>query len=347
VGAKVDEAALNDMGLMRVGITGAGSPLAGKLAEALSKDASVEAITALDIKAIVNNIGEKLTIFQGDIRDATIVARFLDGVDAVFHLAFVVKPRTPVPRDVAVDINVNGTSTVLEQAARTGIRKVIYTSSVAAYGMTPETPDVQFEDTTRRGTRMPGFSYAYTKGLVEDFLDTYEKAHPGIIVTRFRLHVIAGPRYATSTDNLDIIIDQLVGRHKTILATKPVNAKVLMLQLTHEDDLLGVLIHALHYDMPGAYNVAGEPTSLDELLASRGRRIWYVPFGAVDVAARVAGRFSSKYKSSREWLQALKYQCIVNCDKVVKAGAIRSLVTTRDIVDELVAARPAVRRASS
>jgi nucleoside-diphosphate-sugar epimerase len=234
---------------------------------------------------------------------------------------------------------------VFEQAARAGVRKVIYTSSVAAYGITPETPDVLHEDTPRRGTSMPGFTYAYTKGLVEDYLDAFELEHSGIVVTRFRPHVIAGSHYAASTSNLDIIIDQLVGKRKMILATKPVNAAVLMLQLTHEDDVLRAMIHACHHDIPGAYNIAGEPASLDELLASRGKRVKYVPFGAVDAAARVAGWFSKKYNVSREWLQALKHQCVVNCDKIVRAGALPSLVPTRATVDEIVAAKLALKRA--
>lgn len=186
------------MRLMRVGITGAGSPLARKVAEALSKDVSVEAIVALDIKPTLSPIGDKMTCFQGDVRDTYIVEKCLGGIDVLFHFAFVVKPRPPVPRDVAVDINVNGTRTVLEQAARAGVRKIIYTSSVAAYGMTPETPEVLHEDTPRRGTSMPRFTYAYTKGLVEDYIDAFEKAQPSIVMTRFRPHVIAGPRYATT-----------------------------------------------------------------------------------------------------------------------------------------------------
>nr|MDO8113634.1 hypothetical protein [Candidatus Sigynarchaeota archaeon] len=88
-------------------------------------------------------------------------------------------------------------------------------------------------------------------------------------------------------------------------------------------------------DMPGAYNIAGDPVSTTELFASRGKSVVYLPFGLVDLAARAAARLLKRRRFDREWLQAVKYQVIVNCDKILGTGAIKNLAPTRAIIDQL------------
>nr|MDO8108801.1 NAD-dependent epimerase/dehydratase family protein [Candidatus Sigynarchaeota archaeon] len=241
---------------MKVGITGISSTLAICLVGMLVADSNVEKIIGLDVKLYDGPGDEKIVFRKGDVRNADAVRELLRGVDVLFHMAFVVKHGVPDLRDEILDINVNGSKNVFLQAAASGIKKIIYVSSVAAYGINPGTPLVIKEDTPCKGKEMPQFYYAHTKGLVEEFLDAFEAEHRDIIVTRFRPHIIAGPCFAGRTTNLDIILKPLASAKKRIFLTKPVNAPALMLQYTHEKDLVAAMIHAMHHDMPGAYNIA-------------------------------------------------------------------------------------------
>ncbi|HEX6391572.1 MAG TPA: NAD-dependent epimerase/dehydratase family protein, partial [Solirubrobacteraceae bacterium] len=74
---------------------------------------------------------------QGDILDRDAVARLVDGADVVVHLAFII-----VASDATTDINLEGSRNVFEAARDAGVQRLVYTSSVAAYGFDEDNPDV-------------------------------------------------------------------------------------------------------------------------------------------------------------------------------------------------------------
>jgi dihydroflavonol-4-reductase len=71
-----------------------------------------------------------------DVRDRRAVRRALKGVDRVFHLAGLTSLRDS-DEDALFDVNVGGTRTVMEEALRADVERVVYTSSVAAIGPAP------------------------------------------------------------------------------------------------------------------------------------------------------------------------------------------------------------------
>jgi dihydroflavonol-4-reductase len=68
-----------------------------------------------------------------DVLDRRAVRRALKGVDRVFHAAGVTSVR-PSDRDRLFAVNVGGTKTVLEECLRSGVERVVYSSSAAAVG---------------------------------------------------------------------------------------------------------------------------------------------------------------------------------------------------------------------
>jgi dihydroflavonol-4-reductase len=68
-----------------------------------------------------------------DVLDRRLVRRVLKDVDRVFHAAGVTSVR-PSDRDRLFAVNVGGTKTVLEECLRSGVERVVYTSSAAAVG---------------------------------------------------------------------------------------------------------------------------------------------------------------------------------------------------------------------
>lgn len=76
--------------------------------------------------------GLEVAIVRGDVADRRSIRRALRGVDRVFHLAGTTNLR--LSRSEVFALNVEGTRNVLEEALRSGVERVVYTSSVAAIG---------------------------------------------------------------------------------------------------------------------------------------------------------------------------------------------------------------------
>jgi dihydroflavonol-4-reductase len=74
----------------------------------------------------------QVAIVRGDVADRGAIRRALRGVDRVFHLAGTTNLR--LSRAEVFALNVEGTRNVLEEALRSGVERVVYTSSVAAIG---------------------------------------------------------------------------------------------------------------------------------------------------------------------------------------------------------------------
>src|SRR3954467_12322228 len=73
---------------------------------------------------------------DADVLDRMAVRKALRGVDRVFHAAGLVSTR-PADAERLFQVNVEGTRTVLEEALRAGVERVVYTSSGAAIGPAP------------------------------------------------------------------------------------------------------------------------------------------------------------------------------------------------------------------
>lgn len=73
----------------------------------------------------------------GDVRDAEIVARAMEGVEIVVHLAVALPLRR---RKDILSTSVEGTRIVLESAFSRGVSRVIFTSSTAVYGIPHRQP---------------------------------------------------------------------------------------------------------------------------------------------------------------------------------------------------------------
>src|SRR5262249_26156598 len=69
----------------------------------------------------------------GDVTDRECMRRAVDGRDWVFHLAAVYALWTRDPARMR-RVNVEGTREVLDAAARAGVARVVYTSSIARFG---------------------------------------------------------------------------------------------------------------------------------------------------------------------------------------------------------------------
>lgn len=80
-------------------------------------------------------------LVYAELQDKEAMVNALKGVDVLFQVAAVFKHWAKDPEAEIVSANVNGTRIVLEAAAKAGVKKVVYVSSVAAIGHNGESLD--------------------------------------------------------------------------------------------------------------------------------------------------------------------------------------------------------------
>ena len=129
-------------------------------------------------------------LVEGDIRDAALVETlFARRFDAVVHLAALAGVRPSLERPAAyADVNVNGTTVLLEAAVRHGAPAFVFASSSSVYGERSHGP---FRDTDR--VDHPISPYAATKKAGELVAHSFHHAH-GLPVACVRFFTAYGPR---------------------------------------------------------------------------------------------------------------------------------------------------------
>ncbi|GAB4396283.1 MAG: SDR family oxidoreductase [Anaerolineales bacterium] len=129
-----------------------------------------------------------LKIIEGDLRDPLKVAEAVRSVDIIFHeAAFVSVPQSMQEPLTCLDINVNGTATLLEAARQAGVRRVVLASSAAVYGEAQAFPLTE-------NISAPLLSpYAASKRTDEIYADFYTHAL-GLPVVALRYFNVYGPR---------------------------------------------------------------------------------------------------------------------------------------------------------
>src|SRR5689334_24029504 len=131
-------------------------------------------------------LGLKKTEYRrGDVLDADAVEDLADGADVLVHLAFIIMGG----RDETRRVNLEGSRNVFAAARK--VKRVVYTSSVAAYGFHADNPQPLTEDVPPRGSE--SFYYSAQKAELEDLLDELLLGS-GLAAYVFRPCIVAGPR---------------------------------------------------------------------------------------------------------------------------------------------------------
>jgi nucleoside-diphosphate-sugar epimerase len=165
---------------MKIAVTGGSGQLGTLVLRRLIADKTIKEVVTIDLRPPVV-AGAKMRAIRADIRDGNF-AQHLQDCEVLVHLAFVVT--SYLPRAEFDAINIEGGKNVFRAAAAAGVRHIVYSSSIAAYGTMPGHPVPIVETTPRRYHHaMP---YAAAKFRLEEFLDGFEQEHPNIVLTRFR-----------------------------------------------------------------------------------------------------------------------------------------------------------------
>jgi UDP-glucose 4-epimerase len=141
----------------------------------------------------------KITFVEKSVTDFSAVLSAMQGVTAVFHLAAVASvPKTVEDPIRTHDVNVTGTLNVLEAARRAGVSRVVYSSSCAVYGDTPELPKKESM------TKVPKSPYALHKSTGEEYAKLYADLF-GLETVGLRYFNVFGPRQDPSSPYSGVI----------------------------------------------------------------------------------------------------------------------------------------------
>ncbi|MEC7258558.1 MAG: NAD-dependent epimerase/dehydratase family protein, partial [Pseudomonadota bacterium] len=171
--------------MTRILITGA----AGMVGRALLAQLNGADILATDLAPGTLPPGtrfEKLDVTTDD--PAHVISAYRPEV--VVHLASVVTPPPGMTRETAHAVDVTGTRKVLRACIDTGVRRIVVTSSGAAYGYHADNPVPLRESDPCRGN--PEFAYSDHKRQVEEMLAQARIDHPALEQVVLRVGTVLG-----------------------------------------------------------------------------------------------------------------------------------------------------------
>ena len=129
---------------MRILITGGAGFIGSHIAEYYQGKAEIRILDNLRSGNMRNIRDLDVDFIRGDVRDRVKLARAMQGVDYVFHLAAMVSvPESMFKIAECVNINIHGLLNVLEEAAAAGVKKLCFSTSAAIYGDNPIVPKVE------------------------------------------------------------------------------------------------------------------------------------------------------------------------------------------------------------
>ena len=286
-------------------------------------------------------LGWKKTEYrQGDILDREAVEALVAGADAVVHLAFIVVNAS----EGSYDINIDGSRNVFEATVAAGVPRLIYTSSVAAYGYYDDVDGPLTEDMPARGTER--HAYSHQKAEVERVLD---EALEGSDVDAyvFRPCVVAGPDATALLDQMPYMrfehtvpspVKRALGRIPGVKPVLPDHG--VPFQLVHHDDVADALVAAtLGRGTPGIYNLSADgQITLSELARSLDWHSIPIPRQTVDLGAKALARIPA-LSVEAGWLEAVRAPMLMDSGRAHRELDWKPSYDARQTLEDLVAGR--------
>lgn len=275
---------------------------------------------------------------QGDVLDRGLVDEFVRGADVVVHLAFlIVGGLSDTER-----VNLEGSRAVFEATVAAGVPRLVYASSVAAYGFHADNPALLTEEIPPRATER--HYYSAQKAALEAVLAEVVRGTPTEAYV-FRPCIVAGGDALALLENIPYIqlSDRMPGPLLRMLEVLPALKPVLPdpgvpFQLVHHDDVATALRAAvLGRGEPGVYNLAGPgELRMSDLADALG---WYsipIPDLALDATAELLARLPF-IPAEAQWIESVRAPVLMDTAKARRELRWRpkhdAASTLREMVD--------------
>jgi len=298
-----------------VAVTGPTGEIGLAAVTALERDPAVDRIIGMARRPFDPSTHgwTKTTYRQGDILDRDAVDALVADADVVIHLAFIIMGS----REESARINLAGTRNVFEATvAAARPRRLVFTSSVAAYGYHPDNPVPLTEDVPARGS--PEHYYSAQKAACEAVL-VEVTAGSSLEVFILRPCIVAGPHAQVLADTMPW--HRLPVPVRVAIRAVPILKPVLPdpgypLQLVHHDDVAAAIaLAATSPAPPGAYNIAGDGViTLSDVAKALGGRPVRVPSAAATAASAVIAKMAF-VPSALEWIHVARTSMVMDTSK--------------------------------
>jgi dihydroflavonol-4-reductase len=194
-------------------------------------------------------------VVLGDMRDPADMARALDGVRWLYHVAADYRLWARDPKDI-IRANLEGTRNVMEAALARRVERIVYTSSVATLRAGDDGAPVDETSPLAPGEGIG--AYKESKVLAERLVERLiaERGLPAVIV---QPSTPIGPRDIKPTPTGRILVEAAMGRVPAFVDTG--------LNLAHVDDVAAGHLLAMEKGVIGErYILGGQDASLREML---------------------------------------------------------------------------------
>ncbi len=264
--------------MSRVLITGGGGYLGSQLVArlaALPEDQRPYIIVSHDIREPKERL-PNVMYAMADIRSAEMADIMADHqINTVVHLASIVTPGKSSTRAFEYDVDVNGTRNVLEACVKHGVKRIVVSSSGAAYGYHADNAPWLTENMPVRGNEV--FAYSHHKRLVENMLAEYRIQHPALQQVVLRIGTILGP---TVHNQITDMFEK-----PRLLTIRGSDSPFVFIW---DQDVVGIVLRAISSGPAGIYNVAGDGAlTLHEIAQRLGKKTWTIPAWVLQTALRI------------------------------------------------------------
>ncbi|OBK37819.1 epimerase [Mycobacterium sp. 1165196.3] len=318
-----------------VAVTGPTGEIGISAVTALEREPAVDAIIGMARRPFDPSSRGwlKTTYQQGDILDREAVDALVARADVVIHLAFIIMGS----RDESARVNLQGTRNLFgATVAAERPRRLVYTSSVAAYGYHSDNPVPLTEDVAPRGSAE--HYYSEQKAACEALLADITKDSP-LEVFVLRPCIVAGPKATALADAMPW--NQLPGPVRAVVKAVPVLKPVVPdpgypLQLVHHDDVAtAIALAATAPAPPGVYNIAGDGVvTVADVARALGGRPVRVPAVAATAASAAISRVP-RVPSMLEWLHTARTSMVMDTTKAKTQLGWRPLHSSAETLEAL------------
>lgn len=316
--------------MTRVLVTGGAGFLGSHVVAALVARDDVDLVVAGDVRRPEHPI-EGVVYDECDVTRSGGLAPLLErhGIDVVVHLAAIVNPGRD--HDLEYRVDVEGSRNVLDACLAAGVRRIVVSSSGAAYGYHPDNPEWLRESDRLRGN--DEFAYSRHKRLVEEMLAETRVSDPQLEQVVFRIGTILGP---TVQNQITALWDGRV-----ILAIAGSESPFVFVWV---DDVAAAMARAATGGPAGIYNVAGDgKVTVAQIAARLGKPRLTVPAGLLALGLRV-GRALRLTVHGPEQVGFLRYRPVLANDALEKDFGFTPRKTSAEAFEAYLAAHPGVAR---
>ncbi len=304
-------------------VTGAGGYLGSQLIAALAAGRiKVSRVVAADVREVPPDRRlDGIEYVQADVRSPGLIPLFdRYKVEVVVHLASIVTPGRDSNRQFEYSVDVKGTENVLIACTTTGVRKIVVSSSGAAYGYHADNPAWLTEDCPLRGNE--AFVYAHHKRLVEEMLARWRIEHPQLQQVIFRIGTILGETVRNQITDLF--------EKPRLLAIRGSDSPFVFIW---DQDVVGCLLRAIESDKTGIFNVAGDGVlTIHEIAAKLGKRCLVLPPGLLRLALRLLKALGlTQY--GPEQLDFLRYRPVLDNTRLKRDFGYVPQLTSAQVFD--------------